>query len=950
MKFSSGFLKSIFGESWTIETREDCLIFQVRKGTKHLDYMNIHGVRLKQGLISSALVLNIKNHSFEIGGLSRKQAETILKDLESCIRSYIARCLERKNIASQTVSEGLQQFLESDRYISQMDVRQWLSTVDDIGPELSHPYFDINNLTGQMRQGVKQIADISQEDSALLRQRNERYIEKAMVDHAGLFNRLEKYPLTIEQIRAAVVDEDRNLLVAAAGSGKSSTVIAKVAYLLERKLADPHEILVLAYNKDAQVELDRRVAELAAKTNKPAAGVSAKTFHGLGVEILAEVEGTKVGVAELATAGRHRRLQLFNEMVEELRLTDPDFSRKWRQFQLFAKHGSLDLFQIRNRKEYNDYLLEMGARWRHSPQGMRLVIQTMDGKEVKSLEEVKIANWLMVNGVRYEYERRYEHETTTQSHRQYCPDFYYPEIDVYHEHFALNTAGEAPPFMGKTYLQGVEWKRNLHLENKTSLYESFSAEFQSGTVFECLKKMLIKRGITLKPLSDDEIDQRIQKNFDPETDTEIFSAVLKHFKANNAEIDWLRHKAKESFDAYRTRLFIDLFEKIHADYQRRLGDEIDFEDQINKACTYLEERRYVHPYKYVLVDEAQDMSQDRKRMINALLGQKGEVKLFAVGDDWQSIYRFSGADIDIMINFPDHFGHTSRNFLTQTFRSHQGIVDVAATFIQRNPNQFRKEVNAHSDLPGDLVIINEYTSTKDRDRLIEYRLDQIHAKAKHSGQRLSVFLLARYHRHKPTRMARLIEGYPFLDLSFKTVHASKGLEADYVLLLEVNSGRYGFPSRIVDDPLLQLVIPRPETFPDAEERRLFYVAITRAKIAVLIFTDTANVSPFIKELAEISRVKGAKHLRRTEPCPNCATGELKLRKGKLGLFWGCSNYPECKFTETAACPECKDGRLVERTSGRGVFYGCSRYPKCQATQKQGQPRIAYRPKTQINDF
>jgi DNA helicase-4 len=297
-----------------------------------------------------------------------------------------------------------------------------------------------------------------------------------------------------------------------------------------------------------------------------------------------------------------------------------------------------------------------------------------------------------------------------------------------------------------------------------------------------------------------------------------------------------------------------------------------------------------------LVDEAQDLSQDRKRIIRALLGQRPDIKLFAVGDDWQSIYRFSGADIDIMTNFPEHFGYTATNYLTRTFRSYQGLVDLAAAFVQKNPGQFKKTVEAHASHPGEQVIIDSYTSKSDMQRMLEDRLKKINRVALKQGQRLSVFILARYNGLKPPGMGQYVETYPHLDISFRSIHASKGLETDYVILLGVANGRRGFPSRITDDPLLHLVIPRPERFPDAEERRLMYVAITRAKRAIFILSDKAGTSPFVQELSEMPGVKLGEGARRENPCPECQTGELKRRSRQGSAILGCSNFPICRYT------------------------------------------------------
>jgi DNA helicase-4 len=195
--------------------------------------------------------------------------------------------------------------------------------------------------------------------------------------------------------------------------------------------------------------------------------------------------------------------------------------------------------------------------------------------------------------------------------------------------------------------------------------------------------------------------------------------------------------------------------------------------------------------------------------------------------------------------------------------------------------------------------------------------------------KISIFLLARYSHLKPKQLAR----FPNLDLKFSTIHASKGLQADYAILLNVETGLYGFPGTIEDVPLMELVIPKPESFPHAEERRLMYVAITRAKKGVFIFSNRRKISPFATELATNNRVKTISLTpERVNPCQECETGEIVKKTGKFGAFYGCTNYPDCEFTKPVECPRCSSGKLVKRESKYGPFLSCSRFPKCKYSE------------------
>lgn len=903
MKYKAGFLRAIIGSPWSLETSKIGLICFRSDQRRRFSYFDITALRIEQGTIFDTLKLTVNGQTHKIEGLSKRHSNPIIEDLTAQIKEAVALSVKAKKVSFGKINNYIDEILAQDDYLSQNDIRKLIAKIPYIGHELAHPYFDVEVFSGGEKKALARYKELIQPDSNLVKKRNESYCAKTLKKFNDLFDRLEKYPLTLEQKTAAIINEDRNLLIAAAGSGKSSTIVAKVAYLIEKGLATSSEVLILTYNKDAQEDIDARINKLVGTIPSFKSPVLSKTFHALGLEVIAQVEGVKPSIPEVAAAGKIRTLNIFNEMVEQIRRKNPVFDSKWQIFQSSLKSPLPDIFSITSYSEYNEYQKQAGASLKNSNFGKRLMLLTMDGNEVKSVEEARLANFLYMSGVRYEYEKNYSYPTSNKDYRQYCPDFYYPEADLYHEHFAINEFGTPPSFLGSKYLEGVSWKRKLHASNNTKLIETHSADFFDGSCEKKLLAMLQRHNISFNPPSADEVDQRIKESFDPETDIQIFITILRHFKANAAELSWLQEKANSLHDPNRTEIFIDLFETIYKAYQEKLGDQIDFEDQINIAATYIEEGKYTHGYKYILVDEFQDISQDRKRILDALLNQDEEIKLFAVGDDWQSIYRFSGSDIDIMTNFSDNFGATYKNYLTQTFRSYQGLVDVAANFIQRNPQQLKKKVTALVNVPQKQVFIDEYQSERDQERKLESRLEQLDRIAKQRKCNYKVFILTRYHRQKPSQLDLYEKKFTSLELTCRTIHASKGLEADYVLLLNVSDKRYGFPSKIFDDPLLGLVIPKPEEYPYAEERRLLYVAMTRAKRALFILADASSISCFVKELSNYKDVKVSEKLRRKNPCPSCETGELRERNGKYGRFMGCSNYPRCKHITRFFDPE-----------------------------------------------
>lgn len=934
MKHANGLFRSIFTDKWLIETKTTHLTYRNKSNSGQFALYDIRSIKQNAGTVFDEIVIITKDDQLAITGFSATGAKNLIQDIESNIKRCLLDLVAKNTPALTELALELKHFLQSGSYIAQIDMRKWLAEIPEISELLFHPYFSHQLLPSEMRDKLSMLEGVREPKSFMLKKRNEEFVTKEIDKYDKLFQKLEKFPLTLEQKRAVVINEDRNLLIAAAGSGKSSTIMSKAIYLIESGLAKPEEILVLAYNKDAQVEIEQRLNQFLNFSPAFKEPVKAKTFHSLGLEVIADVTKKKPSIAKIAAASKTQLAISYTNLIHDLSLKDQSFANNWISYLTIAKAPAPNLDNFKTHKDYEIYLREIGAEWKIVKGSRRLVLRAIDGTEVKSLEELKICNWLVLNGVKYEYEKPYEHDTSTEEYGNYYPDFYYPEAELYHEHFALNKHGKAPDFM-KDYERGVDWKRQLHQDHDTLLIETTSAEFSTNTAIAKLEELLKEHEVKFNPLSSTQHNEIISGAFNPEQDTEIFSTFLNHFKSNSTTIAQLRETASEAEDVSRTHLFIDLFEAIYDEYQSRLdtANEIDFADQINMASDFIETNRFSHHWKYVLVDEFQDISQDRKRLVNAILSQNDDVKLFAVGDDWQSIYRFSGADIDIMTHFSDHFGATSQNALTNTFRSYQGIVDVAAKFIQKNPDQIRKTVHSISDIEADQVYLKSYMTTDQQFNQVEEILTNIDNLAFKKKTQLSVFLLARYNHHRPKNLSLISEKFPNLQIQFKSIHASKGLEADYVVLLNVESGEYGFPSTITDDPLLYLVIPRVEEYSHAEERRLMYVALTRAKRAVYILSNQASPSSFILELAEMDRVSVGESIQRENPCPKCDTGDMSIKAGQYGVFTGCSNYPKCDYTKPLECPKCGLGKIVKRTSKHGSFYPCNQYPTCKYIHK-----------------
>jgi DNA helicase-4 len=720
---------------------------------------------------------------------------------------------------------------------------------------------------------------------AFIAAQNERHLVAELDDWQHFFATVEKSPLTPEQARAVVCFDNRMLVIASAGSGKTSTMVAKAGYALHRNLIPADKILMLAFNSAAAKELAARTQERLTPLGLQADKVVAKTFHAFGLEVIGKATGRKPTLAPWLDGGGD--LAQLGRIVDVLRATNPPFRLHW------------DFFRAVLARDYPDLAAEPTDTTKPTR------YRTAQGEDVRSPGERMIADWLYFNSVEYVYERSYEVDLADSEHGQYHPDFYYPQIDAYHEHWAVDENGQAPEeFVG--YLEGMQWKRETHRHHGTTLLETTRAQLWSGEGLNHLAKELTDRGIRLRADPDRLLAGQTPTDYGRLLQT--FRSFLTHAKSNRLSDDQLRVRLEEQTHGevrFRDAAFLRLFAPIRREWDKALAAEgcIDFEDMLNLATEHLEAGDWESPYELVMVDEFQDASQARARLARALVAKPGR-HLFAVGDDWQSINRFAGADLSVMTDFEHLFGLSEVLRLERTFRFPQSIADVSSKFVLKNPSQLRKKVvSSTAETPPTISLV-----TVDTDKAVKaaiyHRLKALHTQlargsaAQLAGHKATVLVLGRY-RRQIDYVPDCRDLSDLLDMKFMTIHASKGAEADYIVIPSMVSGKWGFPSTIPNDPVLRMAMPAAEDFRQAEERRLFYVAMTRARRGVLLFTVTKWESPFLMELIRdhgVRRTNAIGEALESNVCPNCGRGFMVGRTGKRGPFLGCGRYPRCKTT------------------------------------------------------
>jgi DNA helicase-4 len=804
-------------------------------------------------------------------------------------------------------------------YVAESDRRQWLSSHESLQAPGELDSEVAQALPNDYKLVLDQLSWALRDAHDRTAAWNNAFVRCELRAWKEFFDTFEKYPLSGEQREAIVHEEDATLVVAGAGSGKTSAIAGKVGYLLRRGFASTEEILLLAFTRKAANELEERIERL---FRVP---VKVRTFHALGLEIIGAATGRKPALWREAEDEKAKQAT-FKGLVEDLVASDRVFAATFAALQVYHRVPYRSAWDFANAGDYYAYLKSTETI-------------SLKGERMRSQEEVEVANFLTLNGVRYEYERPYEIDTRTPSRRQYKPDFFLPDHRIYIEHFAVDEAGSPPPWFTtrdrQRYVEDLEWKRRTHQDNRTTLIETYSWQRRQGKLQQALQTALERAGVKLCPVPGEKVlaDLNAAGRIDPFY--ELLATFLSLFKSGGHTLGEVESRVPGGPGRERFTLFLRVFVAVFERYTALLASrkEIDFDDMIVLATEHVRSGRYRGGFRYIVVDEFQDIARGRAKLIRGLRSQVDDCKLFCVGDDWQSIYRFTGSDLSLMTRFADHFGPTRQTALETTFRFPDRLARFSSTFVLKNKAQIRKSLLTprRDDRPP----VKVYLTEGEEDSLPGVLGDIARERRQ---ERTTVFVLNRYRYQAKgedyQRQLRL--DYPTLDVRFLTAHSSKGLEADHVIVDNLRCGRYGFPTEIVDDPVLSLVLAHPDAHEHGEERRLFYVAITRSRHRVSLIADAARRSCFVEEIladnAYEKEVAGQEG-RLAEGCPSCGRGTLLERNSSNGVFFSCSNFPFCSYTEEA-CPECRKGRVRRHPNLTTTCEVCGRQGRvCPACRK-----------------
>ncbi|MBQ8159829.1 MAG: UvrD-helicase domain-containing protein [Clostridia bacterium] len=887
--------------------------------------------------------------------------------------------------ALSDAENAFQAWNKEDRYIPSSD---WMPKAE----EMRIPLRPLEGLgDGEIRRlgldpaRVEDILNRLQHMREQMDARNDAWVRKAMEEKRGILDGLltkadPSIHLDDDQRRVILTDEDNVLVIAGAGAGKTTTVAAKIRYLCEYCHVDPSKILVITFTRKAVQELQDRIQ----RDLQIPCPIS--TFHSAGNAILRKEDAPHL------VADEGKMYWVILDYFRESVLKDEQLTRQLELFFASYFDDPLENRQMKMGELLSRLSMENHATLRSDLGEVEKVCQdrrlrrsvTIQSEVLRSRQEVEIANFLYLHQLDYEYEPLYPH-TIPGLKKPYTPDFIIRQGDheCYLEHFGITQDGMNDRWSEKEvarYKKNVNQKIIWHRHFGTRLIYTFSGYRDGRSLQDHLREELEKEGFALTPRPSGEVLQRLLQGDVSRLARRLLNLIqdfIVAFKTDGYTIEDFDRMEKAT-ENVRTRLFLQIARACYVRWEQFLHDHdaLDFQDMINRAAKTLsdmERWKQKLDFEYIIVDEYQDISMQRFDLTQALR-KVTNARLMAVGDDWQSIYSFSGSDITLFTHFEEKVGPARLLKIESTYRNAQEVIDIAGGFIQRNPTQFRKTLRSPKNIQDPVLIFSYNASDKRSDDArqsgenyrmacaVEMALEQILSYAQKEGKmrdgilQEKILLLGRFN-YDGSRLERsgLFEyrkrgdsltwvKHPEVSITFMTAHASKGLGYDEVVVINGRSGPYGFPSRILDDPVMGFVRRQDRSMDVAEERRLFYVAMTRTKNRVFFVAPEQNPSEFLQEIRRdypLVRLEGKLQETVQSPlsqklCPICGY-PLQLRfKQAFGLrLYMCTNEPEvCDFMTNdlsgggmsiRKCPSCPDGFLIVRQGASGPFLGCTNW-------------------------
>ena len=733
----------------------------------------------------------------------------------------------------------------------------------------------------------------------LLNERNSKFINETLIEYKEYFDHMfadagENIKLDDEQRKIVIRDDDYCLINAGAGSGKSTTMAAKVKYLVDKLNVKPEEIIMLTFTKKSSEDLDEKVNETLDL------GIPVSTFHSLGMKFIKRFYPYPIHVV-----GADEQKDIICNYIKELY---KDKNRLKELIELFKQYenknyiakGFIDNYEkFATFEEYfQDYKIRKYVLENNKSGGihqylinrlsLRNSLYTIKGEKVKSIGEVRIANFLYINGIEYTYEKVFEEKVNEDS--SYQPDFTidYQGKNIYIEYFGLSNCYNEKNELNRKEIA----KYNRTRKTKERFQEKNNNDFinldyktPDGDFIITLEKELLNRNIKLKRKSDKEIFDRILDNnlnaeFFKFTSLVInFIDIFKNMLVDNEDYMFEKRISEIKIEKFKYYCYsenrqeeienrvkaLQYLKDIYKYYQKYLSDNhmIDYSDMINLSYKQIiKEVKNKYPelnYKYIIVDEYQDITFQRFLFVKRLI-EYFNAKLISVGDDWQSIYAFAGSRLELFNKFSEMFLNSKDDlYLSTTYRYGQELANITSKFILENNEQSKKNIKSIKNLEHPIEIC-EYKAYEEYDEI-----NKIVHKLYKENPNNNILILARTNEclnklakseffTKGINDVLICKDLPYAKIEALTMHRSKGLTSDQVIVFGLREKLFpskGKPSHWIFEYFRLDSVT--EEIPFAEERRLFYVALTRTKnkVFLVVPNNRTNKSEFVNEIEGI---------------------------------------------------------------------------------------------------
>lgn len=686
--------------------------------------------------------------------------------------------------------------------------------------------------------------------------------------------------LNKEQYQAVISEEKRLLVLAGAGSGKTKTLLQKMIYLIEEKGVNPSNILAITFTKNATNEMiDRLIISadtsgsyekllfdktktpsqknneryLQQKKHKWIEALTIKTFHGFCYDIL-----KNYGVNEFDNQ--------FKIIGDKKLNADEEFSKSSAgetafdvMYKLLIEACEETEYLLRLKRYILDYLVDKIHLKEINPREIpkdNKYYTSLNGTKVWSKSEQYIADWLYRHHIKFEYE-----PLLNVKDFDFHPDFYIPAGNIYWEHIS-----------DKSY--PMKDKEEQFQKGNLLCVKTFEPMMQDTSLFNHTLDKIIKNRLPADYQKNISVDFKEEFYGYLQEVKDFIQQILRvtdMIKVENISVDTILENAQKD-PHERVRHFYELAIPILKKYIHYCVDKsyLDFNDLISKCVSLFENQsdisnKYKTKFQYILVDEFQDVNTLQVQLIKLLLTEN--TQLFCVGDDWQSIYGFRGSNVSYIVDFEHHFQNAKVIKLNLNYRSTQHIVGASNEVIKHNKFKIEKQVQALKKSENKVVVF----SGNSEEENLQFCINKVNELIEEGMNNDDILFLFR----RSKMFSPYFEAFKIRKtfIQGKTIHASKGLEAKVVFIIGLTEGNGGFPDIWLEDRIFQVVKKANYDLLLEEERRLFYVAITRAKDKLFLITQKGNESSFLKEipknyLSQTSNI--TEQIHSEKHCNNCS--------------------------------------------------------------------------------